>query len=75
MGFGCGQDAEFVEEMGGAVLIGRGTVLAVEAEDLVFERLESFEDLVDARVETTGAGRELFAGHTVLEPHVFGRAD
>ena len=64
-----------MEEMGGAVLIGGCTVLSVQAEDLVLQRLEAFEDLVDARVEATSARRELFAGHTVLEPHVFGRAD
>ena len=57
------------------MLVGGGAALGVEAEDLVFERLEGLEELVDAGVETAGARGKLLPRRAVLEPHVLGRAD
>jgi len=50
-------------------------VLAVQAEDLVFQGLEAFEDLIDTRIEAAGARGEFFAGNAVFEPHILRRAD
>ena len=73
--FGRSDDAELVEQVGRAVLVGGGATLGVEAEDLVLQRLEGLEELVDARVEAARARGKLLPGGAVLEPQVFRGAD
>jgi len=47
----------------------------VEAEDLIFQRLEGFEESRDAGIEAAGAGRKFLFRHRVEQPHVFRRAN
>ena len=61
--------------MRSAVFVGRGAHALVESEDEVFEGLESLKELVNARVEATGAGLEFLVGHAVEQPHVLRCAD
>ena len=68
-------EAELVQHVGGAVLVGGGAEAFIKAEDLVFEGLERFEEFIHAGVEAAGGGLELLGGSFVEEPHVFGGAD
>ena len=59
-----------MEHVGGAVFVGGGAHAVIKAEDEVFEELEGFEELIDARVEAAGDGLEVFVGDAVEKPHV-----
>ena len=72
---GRGDEAERVEYVRGAMLVGRRAHLSIEAEDLILQRLKCLEDFIDAGVETARAGLELFAWCVVIQPHVLRGAD
>ena len=64
-----------MEEVGGAVLVGGRAAFGIEPEDLVFQRLDGFKDLVDTRIEAPRARGEFLSRGTVVEPHVLRGAD
>ena len=53
-----------MEEVGGAVLVGGSASFGVEPEDLVFQRLDGFKDLVDTRIEAPRARGEFLSRGT-----------